>query len=110
MQPIRRSQRLLEKNKKKESEEDTPVVANINRLQRKNAVILYDHDEDPSVSFEDFVVHGIFKYEIGDKKAIYAKKRLHGFMKLALLFFAIRAAFIFFGVLKPANVNVPSTP
>ena len=103
---VRRSQRLM--NKKTPEKAVEPP----SKLVRKNAVILHSSNEyedfTNAVSFDDYVVYGVFKYEMGDKKAQLAKKRLNGFLKLALLFFVIRAAFIFFGILKPANV--PSTP
>lgn len=106
---VRRSQRLMNK---KTPEKAVEPALKPSKLVRKNAVTLCPpteyEDFTNGVSFDDYVVYGVFKYEMGDKKAHLAKKRLNGFLKLALLFFVIRAAFIFFGILKPATV--PSTP
>lgn len=117
---LRRSARLQEKALRKQAEclyplvkemeerEDQPANSLqkqvVNKLQRRNGVRLpiegsVERDERFNDDFSNFIVYGVFKYEIGDKKAGLAKKRLNLFLKLSFLFLVVRVVMMCLGIL-----------
>jgi hypothetical protein len=69
------------------------------RVQRRNGKTLYSAPKEVGGPV-DFIVYGLLKYEIGDKKANLAKKRTGLFLTLTALFVVIRSLLFITGVIK----------